>query len=331
MTLTLLGLRRSALAVGLLAAALLIVSCGGGDQVSKFNAKRVLAFGDESSLIVDRNGDGNGFKYSINGTVSATDATLACRSNALWIQSVAALYNLVFAQCNPGPSPVAAPTSRIRATLGARAADLSAQIDAQQAESSIGEGDIATVLLGENDVIAQYAQYPAVSEATLTQNVEAAGAAVGRQVNRLADAGSRVLIATIVDVGVTPFARAEKLANTDTDRAALLTRLSGRFNAALRASITNDGRRIGLVLLDELVSAVGKFSGLDGFRNSSTGACDLSRSALVPPSILDCTDLTLITGAGSNSFLWADDRHLSAGGQASLGSLATSRARNNPF
>lgn len=334
MTVKLKSLRRRALAAGALALALAAASCGGGDQVSRFTAKRALAFGDESSLIVDGNGNGNGSKYSINGVVKATDPvdpTFDCRSNALWIQRVASLYNLVFPQCNRATPPVSSPTSRIRATLGAKAADLSAQIDAQEAESAIGEGDISTVLVGENDILSLYLRYPASSEDSLTADAEAAGAAVGRQVNRLADAGSKVLISTIPDVGVTPFARAEKLAHTDVDRAALLTRLSARFNAKLRGTIVNDGRRIGLVLLDELVSAVGRFNGLNGFTNSSVGACDLTKSTRVPPSILDCSDLTLITGAGSNSYLWADDRHLSAGGQSSLGSLATTRAQNNPF
>ncbi len=332
MTLTLKSLRRSALGAGVLVCSLWLASCGGGgNQVSKFTAKRVLAFGDESSLIVDVNGNGNGYKYAINGTVSSTDPTIACASNALWVQSVAKVYGLVFPQCNTATPPAASPSSRIRAALGAKAADLSAQIDAQQAESSIGDGDMSTVMVGENDVLSLYLQYPTVSEASLTSSAAAAGVAVGNQVNRLAEAGSKVLISTIVDAGVTPFAVAEKATHTDTDRAALLTRLSARFNASLRATMVNDGRRIGLVLLDELVSAVGKFSGLNGFSNSSVGACDLTKSTRVPASILDCSDLTLITGAGSSSYLWADDRHLSAGGQASLGSLAVTRAQNNPF
>ena len=331
MTVKWIDLRRCARGAGVVAAAWLAVACGGGQQVSTFKAQRVLAFGDETSLIVDVNRSGNGLKYSINGTVSTTDPTLDCRINALWIQRVASIYNLVFPECNNGTTPVASPASRIRATLAAKAADVSMQIDAQQADSSIGDGDISTVVVGENDVLEQYAQYPALSEAAITANVEAAGAVVGRQVNRLADAGSKVLISTIPDAGVTPFAAAEKLARTDTDRAALLTRLSQRFNASMRATIYNDGRRIGLILLDELVSAVGKFNGLNGFTNTSVGACNLTKSTQVPPSVLDCSDLTLRTGAGSNSYLWADDRHLSAGGHASFGNLAVTRAQNNPF
>src|SRR5664279_5021808 len=210
---------RGALAAAALAAAALAASCGGGSTVSSFKASRLVAFGDEASLIVDLNGDSNGAKYAVNATQSSTDPTLACGVNPLWIQSVATIYGLVFPQCNPQPTPVASPTSRIRAAFGA-------QIDAQQSEGALGAGDMVTVLVGENDVIALYAQYPSVSEPDLTAQVEAAGAETGRQVNRIADTGAKVLLATTIDVGVTPFAIAERTAHADTDRAALLTRLS---------------------------------------------------------------------------------------------------------
>jgi outer membrane lipase/esterase len=331
MTVKMSDMCRRLLGGGLLAVAALAASCGGGDQVSSFEAGRVIAFGDEMSTIVDLDNNANGHKYSVNSTFSSTDPTLECGFNQLWIQRVAGLYNLVFPQCNHGASAVAAPSSRIRASAGARVADLSTQIDAQLAESSFRDGDLATVLIGQNDILALYAQYPAVSEAELSTAAEAAGTLLGQQVNRIADAGVKVLLATIPDVGVTPFARTEKAAHADTDRAALLTRLTNRFNAKLRATIVNDGRRIGLILLDEMVSLIGRFNGLNGFTNSSVGACDLTKSQLTPPSSLDCTDRTLIPGAGPNAFLWADDRNLSAGGQASFGELAVLRAQNNPF
>jgi phospholipase/lecithinase/hemolysin len=316
---------------GVLAMATLVASCGGGEQVSTFRASRVIAFGDEMSMIVDINNNGNGRKYSINQTTSETDPTLECSFNQIWVQRVARFYNLVFPQCNHGAGAVPSPSSRIRAGAGARAADLSAQIDAQIAESPLRAGDMATVMIGQNDILALYAQYPAVSESELSGRAEAAGTLVGEQVNRLADAGVKVLLATIPDTGVTPFAAKQKAAHADTDRAALLTRLSQRFNAKIRATIENDGRRIGLILLDEMVSAIGKFRGLEGFNNASVGACDLSKSQLTPPSSLDCSNLTLISGAGSNTFLWADDFNLSSGGQEEFGERATRRAEDNPF
>jgi phospholipase/lecithinase/hemolysin len=321
---------RRALGCVALAATLLAAACGGGEQESQFRASRVVAFGDETSLIVDTAGNANGSKYTVNGTVSATDPTLACRVNPLWSQSVAASYGLVFPQCNDGANAVPSPGSRIRAAFGARAADLAGQIDAQQAESPLRSGDLATVLVGTHDIIAEYQRYPGVSEPQLIANLEAQGAEVGRQVNRIADTGAKVLLSTTLDVGYTPYAIAQRAANTDTDRAALLSRLSFRFNASLRATIVNDGRKIGLVLLDDMVATLGKFPGTQGFSNVTQPVCDLTKSKLTPPSILDCTALTFVTN-GSGAYLWADDRHLSATAQSLLGSIAVSRAQGNAF
>jgi lysophospholipase L1-like esterase len=321
---------RRARACAAIAAATLVAACGGSSGPTQtFHASRVIAFGDESSLLVD-SGDHNARKYSVNATVSVLDQTVVCALNPLWIQGVANIYGLVFPECNNGSPPVAAPVSRIRAALGARSADLGAQIDAQQAESPLGAGDMTTVMVGKNDILALYAQYPAVSEDELVASAEAAGAETGRQVNRITDLGANVLLSTIVDMGVTPFAVQERAAHADTNRAALLTHLSSRYNAAMRATIVNDGRKIGLVLLDEFVSAVAAVPGTSGFTNATDPVCDLSKSQLTPPSSLDCTAQTLVP-LGSGTYLWADNLHLSATGQSSLGSLAVSRAQNNPF
>jgi len=323
--------RGLALGAAALAATLLVAACGGsGEPTTRFHATRVIAFGDESSLIVDSRGDANGSKYSVNATVSTTDQTFVCASNAVWSQSVAASYGLVFPECNPAPNAVAAPTSRIRAAFGARAGDLGAQIDAQQADAPLGGSDMTTVLIGEHDVIAEYQKYPAIGVDQLIANVEAEGAEVGRQVNRITDTGAKVLLSTIMDVGYSPYGTAERLAHADTDRAALLSQLSQRFNASMRATIVNDGRKIGLILLDELTTSVIKIPGFQGFTNAVTPVCDLTKSALTPPSILDCTQQTFVAN-GTTAYFWADDLHLSASAQIVFGSAAISRSQNNPF
>ena len=304
-----------------------LAACGGGEQVEAFAPNRMIAFGDESSVIDDAASPGNGRKYTVNGTVSATDATLDCKQHPLWIQGAATPYGLVFPQCNAGTAPVAAPTSRIRAAVGAKVADLSAQIDAQQAESSFNAKDLVSVLIGQNDVLAQYAQYPAVSDVQLVANVEAAGRALGDQVNRIANAGAKVLISTIPDLGLTPFAIVERATHTDADRAALLSHLSARFNATMRATIVNDGRRIGLVLLDEYIQSVVAVVNGGGFTNVVNVVCDTTKA----PTLPECTSLTLVSGGSASTWLWADTTHLSSGGQQALGSLASQRAANNPF
>lgn len=320
--------------VAAIASVVVLASCGGGGvKANNFRASRVLAFGDETSLLVDTATPGNAQKYGVNGTNSDTDLTFYCVNNPLWVQTVAAAYGLVFPQCNTGigTATIVAPASRIRATYGAKAADLAGQIDLQAADSAFRTNDLATVLVGQYDVIAQYNQYPAVGEPTLIANVEAAGAELGRQVNRLADAGVKVVVSTTVDVGLTPYGIAERATHIDTDRAALLSRLSGRYNASMRATIYNDGKRIGLVLFDEFIQTVSKFPSTGGYADVVTPVCDLTKSALVPPSSLDCINATLVPNGSSVTYLWADGLHLSAGGQASLGNLASARALNNPF
>lgn len=322
---------RRALVGSAVMASALVASCGGGQQVQAFRPDRVISFGDETSVLDDFKGDANARKYTVNATVSATDATLDCKQHPLWIQSVASFYSLVFPQCNPQPNAVAAPASRARAVAGAKVADLAAQIDAQLAESPFNGKDLVTILIGQNDVLAQYAQYPAVDEPQLIANLDAAGKALGEQINRIATAGAKVVVSTVPDQGLTPFATAEFNAHPEFNRATLLSRLTARLNGSMRATIINDGRMIGLILTDEYFQAIERVVNAGGFSNVTTPVCDLTKSALVPPSILDCTSLTLISGGDAGTYLWADTTHLSSGGQLALGSLATTRVTSNPF
>jgi outer membrane lipase/esterase len=297
-----------------------LMSCGGGTQVERFVPTRLVVLGDQNSVI---NTDGS--KYTVNATVSATDLTIDCKGNPIWVQVLANFYGFVFAQCNP---TAAAVTGVMFASPGAKVDAIAAQT--ALAGAFVGT-DLVTVLAGANDIIDQYKRYPGVSEAQLAAELEATGAALAAQVNAIADAGGKVLIATVPDMGLTPFAIAEKAANVDTDRAALLTKLTARLNAKLRANINNDGRRIGLLLGDEMVQTVVKFPANYAYANVTAAAC-LSSAAL--PA---CTTATLqpasvdVAAAGSFSWLWADALHLSPGGHNQLGALAANRAAGNPF
>ncbi len=319
--------------------AALLAACGGGSQVQTFNASRVIAFGDETSVI---NTDGS--KYTVNAVIMDTTVSPAvpttvidCATNPIWTQAVATAYGLVFPQCNP--AAVAAPVSRIYAANGATVADLSVQIDQQVANGGFVETDLVTILVGANDVLAQFAQYPAVGEAQLADALDAAGKAVAVQVNRVAGLGAKVLISTIPDMGLTPYAGSRATGTVNTN-AAVLTRLSLRFNDALLANLENNGHKIGLVQLDEYLQAVER-SRANGtstaFFNTTLAAClptaplPLCTTQTLGTDANDIPTPTVVNTASGATWLWADDRHLSAGGQASLGSLAVTRARNNPF
>jgi phospholipase/lecithinase/hemolysin len=315
--------RTAVLGLGALTSALL-VSCGGGDQVEPFVPTKLVVFGDELSSIQDVNGDARGRKYNVNALAS-DNVTLDCISNPIWVQYLSSSYGLVLPACNP--TGVANPTSRSYALPGQLATDVAAQVTQHQATSSFSESDLVTVLAGTNDILAQYGQYPTVSEAAARANLEAAAEQLAAQVNRIANAGGRVLIATVPDLGLSPYAIAQKAANTDTDRAALLSRLTSYFNVRLRRDILNDGRRIGLLLADELVQVMVKFPATYGLTNITSPLCDTTLAVTVD----QCTALTLVTGGTTSTHLWADDRRLGPAGHLRLGQAAVSRAANNPF
>ncbi len=297
-----------------LAAALLLAGCGGGQQGQRFGAARVLAFGDETSVI-----DATGRKYSINA-LQADGVGVDCTANPLWIQTLASSFGLVFREC---PGLVADAASRILAVPGAGAADLAGQVDGFLAEDAFRAGDLVTVLIGQNDLLGLYASYDGTNPAGLVAAAEALGGLVSAQVVRITDAGAKVIVATVPDLGLTPLARSE-----GSDRAALLTDMTRRFNIALLLALPNDGHIIGLVRSDDQIRNV---------VSNSSGLSNVTDAACLPAAVLPaCTTDTLGTDAAGTAatatgWLWADATRLGPVGQGLLAASAVQRAQNNPF
>lgn len=305
------GTVAAAMSVAMLA---LVASCGGStSQFETFVPQRLLAFGDENSTIT-----ASGRSYSVNGLDSA--GRVDCTVQPVWVQTVAAIYGFVFAECNPNSLE---PKARMLAAEGTKVADLKAQIEAQVAAGGFRDTDIALVLAGMNDIIELYRQYPGRPESELIDEAGARGRQLAAAVNRLVDLGAKVIVSTLPDMGVSPYAAAERSANFDTDRAALMSRLSIQFNEQLGVNVLLDGRYVGLMQTDLRFQAAGRSPLSLGLVSPSAAVCTVA-----PP---DCTTATLVDGANPSQWLWSDDRRLAPGGQALLASLALDRARRNPF
>jgi phospholipase/lecithinase/hemolysin len=182
-----------------------------------------------------------------------------------------------------------------------------------------------------NDVINEYTADGSGDQSAVLAEVYAQGVKLAGVVNLIANAGAKVLLLTVPDMSLSPFGYVESQRG-DFDRAALLSNMSTQFNLGLRTHIVNDGSKIGLVLVDDLVrNAVNNPGGygLIKLDNQTYGCLD---SAPLPT----CTSNTLrndpSTGQPATAgFLWADATHLANVMQLQIGNQAVGRARANPF
>ncbi len=292
------------------------MSCGGSTtQYETFRPGRVLAFGDDASVLTP-----SGQRYGVNG-LNADTNQVDCTQFPLWIQSVAGLYGFTFAQCNP--TSVFDPKARTYATVGAKVADVAAQVEAQVAAGGFRDNDLALVLAGTNDVLDLYGQYPLRPEASLLEDARERGRRMAQVVNRLVDLGAKVIVSNLPDMGLSPYAAQQAAANPDIDRAAMISRITAAFNEQLGANVLLDGRYVGLMQTDLRVQAANRSPGSVGLTNATNVACTVA--------LPNCTTATLVTGASAEQYLWADATRLAPGGQNLLASLAVLRAQRNPF
>ncbi|MFG6458475.1 hypothetical protein [Roseateles sp. BYS96W] len=309
------------LALAALAASALVAGCGGGgtSQIEPFAPTRIIAFGDESGVILQ-----SGKKYGVNA-LDANTKQLDCASNPVWTQALAAGFGFVYQECNT--AFVALPQGLMYATAGAKVADVRDKIDYHLTNDRFGPKDLVAVMVGVNDIIELYKQFPAVGRDSLMAEASARGKLLAQQVNRIAAANGRVVVATIFEVGLTPFGQNERLQQTDTDRVTLLNDLSTAFNVAMRLALNSDGGLVGLVLVDDAIQQYVRFPSLGNYANVTDAAC---RSDV---AVRDCTTDTLkpeVT-ATAGKWLWAGDTTLGPDAQQRIGTLALSRAKSNPF
>ena len=309
-------------AVGALVA---LASCGGGTYQQKtFVPVRLLSFGDEGS----RMEAGQGLKYSINGFSPATQQ-VDCTLNPIWNQVVANSYGLVFQHCNVNAS---FETNAIDlTTVGATVDDVADSVAAFTAGDTFNGNDIVTIWVGVHDVLNEYKANATGDPTVLLSNMKGQGVKLAGIVNQIENSGAKVILMTIPDMSLSPYAYTESQKG-DFDRLKLLQDMSTQFNLGLVTNFINDGSKIGLVQVDDYLRNAVRNPTASGYivlDNQSYGCLD---SAPLPT----CNDNTLrndpTTGQVALAhFLWADATHLGNVIQNQLGQAAASRAHSNPF
>jgi outer membrane lipase/esterase len=285
--------------------------------------------------------DTDGLRF-IKSTVATADLTHSKQTRTLWgcsiegrlwMQILASGYGLGYATGCPADKAGAL----TYATVGAKAADVVAQLNAHKGE--LTSSTLVTVLAGQNDIIEQLAIYRATPGqlAAIKATLKLRGEQLGQTVNGVLSSGARVLIVTPPDLGKAPGAGSDAAALTEMTQAFIdgFTGING---------VLNDGNKIGLVKAFDLVQSI--YANPTSYAlNVLDRACDMTGTGrfkadgvTVTTSLLDCTystttpvNSTLVAGASLYTHLWASDWVLAPGGQARIGSLAYSRATANPF
>ena len=324
-------------AAAALASALLLTACGGGEQKETFQPTRIIALGDENSLIVS----GTGRQYTLNNTVvsAASPTGIACQNNAVWVQYVAADYGLPFAEC--GGAATERTNALMRATNGGTVATVQAAINTINASAApINSNDLVTMMVGTHDlleIMGTNLNPTAAQLSAMGDQAEARGVAAGGLVQQIVARGARILFTTIPDLGTAPIA-VTGYTNGGYNPAAL-HELSFRFIEGLNLGsvLPNGGGRNGAVLqVDSLINVYrNNADQYTSFTNRIAPACTTGSGttlAIMDDAALptDCI-ATSTTDTTRLYYLWSGRVQFGTYTHGLLGQEAVARIRANPL
>ena len=267
------------------------------------------------------------------------NVTYACAASVLWNQIVAHNFGLGFqSQCAADVGG-----AKTYATLRAEVTDLQAQVAAHRAE--LHDGMLVTVMIGQQDILDVYGQVKAgsVTDSDAQQMLAARGAAAAATILDIMSTGAKVVVALTPDLGQAP------LATNNGENQTQLTQYTIAFNDALKfgmgSTAAQDGRHFALVESDLFTNPITRSTSYvynapvcakTGYVRSADG----SQVTVMKPDgstvnsgdadqVKFCSATTLVDGASTGTYMWADDTHYSSAGHGLIGALAASRVANN--
>ncbi|ARN18947.1 hypothetical protein [Piscinibacter gummiphilus] len=310
-------------------ASALLAACGGGEQEETFQPTRIVAVGDENTLI---NPDGS--QYSVNNvSVSATTNPngVPCINNPIWVQYVAADYGLSFGECRGAATDATRKYAVMLAQVGQTVDQAAAALAG--VSPALNQNDLVTLMVGSHDLLAivgtNKTPNAADREAMITA-AEKRGEALGDVVLNTIATGARILITTVPYLNTAPVVVAEGY------DANLLYEMSTAFNDGLNARMSlvpgGGGRSGAIVEVDQLVNSYYLNSGAayNAITNRVAAACQTA-GAPTPDADLDTCKTTDVTTASPIYYLWAGRMQYGTITHGLLGQTALQRIRANPL
>ena len=277
--------RRALLALSLAAAAAL-TACGSSSVESALEPDRFLVVGDGFSDI----GQGP------NGTAPTVND-----GSRLWTQELANYYGKTVTAANTGGYSYAQAYARVSQadTTGHNAPSITDQVTKLLAATTIGANDVVLMSAGMSDVYAEVEAAGGVITDATRANVSAAGTAYGKQVRRLLDAGAtHVAMTGVYNLGNSPWGKA-----FGEDTAKEITKLAVRFNDAALIEVTDLWQKVLWRDSALMYNVVYNDPETYALNDKITAVCTV-------PDVYNCTTSTLVAGADSQKFLWADGIHM---------------------
>jgi hypothetical protein len=314
---------RGPLVATVLASALL-AACGGGEQEETFQPARIVAVGDENTLI---NPDGSQYSMNNVNTVATTNPNgIGCINNPIWVQYVAADYGLSFGECRGETKKNSA---LMLATLGQTVEQAAAAL----AGAGLNGNDLVTLMVGSHDLLAIVGtnKKPTAAEAdVMIKEARKRGVLLGDLVLNTIATGARILVSTVPYLNTAPFVAAEGYDGN------LLYEMSTEFNNGLNdrmGDVPSGGGRNGAILeVDQLVNAyyLNAGSAYNAITNRLAAACQTS-GAPTPDAGLPGCETTDISAASPIFYLWAGRLQYGTITHGLLGQTAVQRIRANPL
>jgi len=325
----------SNVSAAVLASALLLTACGGGEQKETFQPTRIIALGDENSLIVA----GTGRQYSVNNTTVGTASAggIACQNNPIWVEYVAADYGLPFAECGANAEKS---NALMRATVGGTANTVQAAVDTiNRSAAPINSKDLVTLMVGSHDLLEIMGENKMPSVADYSEGgvlyvaAQNRGLQVGNIIQQIVARGAKVLFASTPYLSTAPVAL-PGITNGGYSGAALY-QLSKAFNDGLNlgSQLPNGGGRNGAVLqVNDLIQVyIDQPDTYTSITNRVQAACMTNPTTIMPDAELNTCVASATTDTAKFGYLWAGRVQFGTLTHGMVGAEAVARIRANPL